>query len=391
MFIRKFFDADAKESSGFVIEGALDPQVIFEQNNNIVTEEAEPEPSEAKIEDTGEVKSETIPEEVKTESEKQPESEAEPVHQTATTEIKQEQNLPDWKELVLTNKDEAYNLLGVKEDELALAKEVSEDEFLKKVIAYRKEHGNVTAFLEAAGKDWDKVSDLDLWKDEFRLKHLNLPKEKFDRLANIELRKRFGAIEDELADPDEKEAASLFLESEAAEIRNKRKAEQQSFLDKYQPKDTKAEQMQLAEKQEAERLKSVADYQASIDNLPSTKALLADKKIVIGVGKEAYNYEVNPATILDVVKNPSKLFGLLGEAGKEDYAKFKKLVAFAVDMDKYDAGLINHGRSLGTETVVEEDLSNKENPGAKTSSTQTKKESLGTAFATRGVPFVMNQ
>jgi len=83
--------------------------------------------------------------------------------------------------------------------------------------------------------------------------------------------------------------------------------------------------MQLAEKQEAERLKSVADYQASIDNLPSTKALLADKKIVIGVGKEAYNYEVNPATILDVVKNPSKLFGLLGEAGKEDYAKFKNL------------------------------------------------------------------
>lgn len=296
---------------------------------------------------------------------------------------------PDWRELVKKqNPKDVFSLLEIDEDALKLSKELKEDEFIKKLVTYRKEHGNVTPFIEAATKDYDKLSHLDLLRDDLKKQYPTLSKEKFEVLAKNRIDKRFILGED--ADPEEVELASVDLEVEGERIRQLRKTEQQSFLDSVKPVDRTAEVSQAQKEKMDADLKEFEEFRQSIEASPITSKLFAEKKIVFGEKEKSFNYTVDPATIKDMTLDTTKFYGLFWEDGKFNQQKWNKVAAYAQNMAAIEESFVNHGMSMGTKVIMEDELEDAKPKTDQSAKTQTKK-SLAKTFADEGQAITLQE
>jgi hypothetical protein len=381
--LRKFFDpaaAEAKAEPRVQFGEAITLDEVFQsQSEQFLEKKEEEETTEEKTEvkeDTTEVKSEETKEVTEEKKEEVVEETKAPVTQ-------------DWKEYVKNPqyRKEVHNLLEIDEDALNLSKELAQDEFVKKLVTYRKEHGNVTPFIEAATKDYDKFSHIDLLRDDLKKQYPTLTKEKFEILAKNRIDKRFILGED--ADPEEVELASVDLEVEGERIRQLRKTEQQTFLDSVKPVDrTAAVQKEVKEKLDAD-LKEFEDFRQSIETSPVTSKLFAEKKVVFGEKENSFNYTVNPDTIKEQTLDTNKFYANFWEGDKFNQHKWNKVVAYANNMAVIEEAFVNHGRSLGTKQIVENEL---ENVTEKTDqSTKVVKKSLAKTFAENGQAITLQE
>jgi hypothetical protein len=370
MFVKKFYDPAVQETAvapRFEVGEAID-------FNDIINQKPEETPAEIAPE---EVKAPVIEEVKKVEEKIEP-----PVIEAAKPEVV----TPDWKEFVKNpeHRKEVHSLLDIDEDTLSLSKEIKEDEFVKKLIAYRKEHGNVTPFIEAATKDWDKYSHLELLRDELKKQYPSLTKEKFEVLAKNQVDKRFILGDD--ADPEEAELASILLETEGEKIRQARKQEQTTFLDSVKPAEKKVEAPAIQSPDNAAELEQ---FRQAYEKSPFTQKLITEKKIALGSKTSAFNYAVNPDVIKEQTLDTNKFYGQFWEGDKFDEAKWSKVSAYAQNPDGFEEALINHGRSLGTKQIVEEELENTKEHSDNT--TQIKAKSLAKTFATEGQATTLDQ
>lgn len=354
--IRKFFD------SGFKVLGAVDSAELFPLQDTVETEvetPAEPEkPAEVKAEIKPEA--EVAPPPVETEVE-------EPVKERPVAETTQKAEL-DWKEVLK------------KVDRKELLKEAGLDDFEIGLLDYRKSTGDLTPYLEVKTKDWDKMNEVAVLRDDLRRKYPDLSDEDFDLLADKRINQKYLLTESELVDEKEVKLAKIELKSEADSIRKKRKEEQQNFkAPELKADDTQAKQQEAQEK-------AYAEYVEGVKKNPATQKLLAEQKLVMGEGNETYNYKVNSAELVEIAENPNKFFGLFGEAGKEKWEDFYATVAYAKNRKQIEKALIDYGKSLAIKESAEEleNTSKEEPPKA-----APKKETLGQALATRAVPYSM--
>lgn len=298
---------------------------------------------------------------------------------------------PDWRELVLKqDQKEVFKVLNIDESQLALSKELAADEFVSKLLTYRKENGNLTPFIEAATKDWDKVSDIELLRDELKRQYPTLSNDKFEKLAKAEIDRRFLLGDDSL--DEEVELAAIRLETEGNKIRLARKEEQKKFLDSVKPVDRTAEQQRLVNERLAAEQQEFELWRNSIESNPATVRLMSDKKIVLGEKEKAFNYTVNPDTIKEKTLDTNKFYGQFWDAenGKNVFNvdKWNRVAAYAENPSLFEQALINHGISLGTKEVVEKELVN-QSPKSN-QQPQTKAKSLAMAFATEAQPMSDN-
>lgn len=376
--LRKFFDpseTEAKAEPKYQFGDAIPFEEIFQNQSEQFLEKKEEVPTEEKVEE----KKEVVAEETKEE-------------QPVAEEVVKESPAPtiDWKEYVKKpeHRKEVHDLLEIDEQALALSKELVQDEFVKKLVTYRKEHGNVTPFIEAATKDYDKLSHMELLRDDLKKQYPNLSKEKFEVLAKNRIDKRFILGED--ADPDEVELAAIDLEVEGEKIRQQRKTEQQTFLDSVKPTDRNAELQKLNQEKLEADLKEFEQFKTSVEVSPITAKLFAEKKIVFGEKENSFNYTVNPDTIKEQTLDTNKFYGLFWEDGKFNQQKWNKVVAYANNMNAVEDGLVNHGRSLGTKQIAEVELENAKEKTDQSQPTPTKK-SLAKAFKEEGQPISLQE
>lgn len=378
--IRKFYDAGTAEAGAAATRYTIGEQFSGE-DLGIFTEE-KPVKEEKEEEIKPEKKQEVKPEDVKEEKK-----------------VEEKTVIQDWRELIRNpeHQKEVYNLLGVDEKALSLSKELQNDEFVQKLVTYRKQNGNLTPFIEAATKDWDNAKHEDLvMQDLIKQYPENMPLAKRERLAKADFNERFIYKEDpNLDETENKELAELKelkLESEAEKIRAARKTEQQQFLDSIKPVDTKAETERLTNEKAEADLKELTAFKNMVEANPETTRLLADKTIVLGKNGSSHNYPVNPEVIREQTFDSNKFYGKFWkqENGKPpvfDVKLWTKVVAYSENPEAFENFLIEKASANGVGKFVEKEL---ENATEKTSSkTEVKKESLGKAVE-KGQPFNFN-
>lgn len=373
--LRKFYDpavAETKAEPRVQFGEEIAFNEVFENQSQQFLEKKEEAPEE-KIDQ----KSETVVEDKKEVIE---DKKAE----TVVEEKKIEPVIPDWKEFVKKpeHRKEVHTLLEIDEEALKLSKDLAQDEFVKKLVSYRKEHGNVTPFIEAATRDWDKISPENLIMDDLKKQYSHLTPDKAEKLAKSDYNQRFVYKDDpDLSEEENRELAeltSLKLESESAKIRSLRQTEQKNFLDSVKPVDINAMiEQKVKEKLGADQTE-VQEFHKSVEASPFLSKLNSEKKLVFGEGENSFNYTVNPATIKEQTLDTNKFYGLFWENDQFNFEKWAKVVAYANDMEGMDAAKSNYYRSLGTGKVVEE----LENVKDKTDQTGNKvvKKSLAKAF-----------
>lgn len=294
---------------------------------------------------------------------------------------------PDWRELVQKqDRKEVYKFLDIDEKSLAISQELADDEFVAKLLTYRRENGNLTPFIEAATKDWNNVSHLELLRDDLKRQYPNLSNDKFEKLAKAEIDKRF--ILEEGADEEEVELANIRLETEAEKVRQKRKEEQKLFLDSVKPVDRTQAQQQaeqeriLAEQKEFEKFKNLVDFN------PSNIKLQSEKKIVLGEKENSFNYTVNPESIKEKTFDTNKFYNLFwgNQNGTQtfDADRWNRVVAYAENPQTFESALINHGISLGQKEIVDKELVNV--PPKHNQQQPVSAKTLAKAFAEEGQP-----
>jgi hypothetical protein len=378
---RKFYDpaeSEAKADPKYEFGEAIELNDIFQSQSEQFLERKEPET----------VQEETTETVVEQKVEEKKEVVEEKIEQAVIEEVKPV--IPDWKEFVKNPeyRKEVHSLLEIDEDALKLSKELAQDEFVKKLVTYRKENGNVTPFIEAATKDYDKFSHLELLRDDLKKQYPNLSPEKFAILAKNKIDKRF--ILGEEADPEEVELASIDLEVEGERVRQLRKTEQQQFLDSVKPSErTDALPKEILEKMEADR-KEQADFQASVESSPITARLFAEKKVVFGEKENSFNYTVDPATIKEQTLNQNKFYANFWDGENFNQQKWNKVVAYANNMAAIEEAFVNHGRSLGTKQVVENELENVKEKTDQSAKPPTKK-SLAKTFSEEAQEMTLQQ
>lgn len=305
--------------------------------------------------------------------------------------------VPDWKE-ILKQQDpkDVFSFLQIDEDALRLANELKQDEFVKKIVTYRKENGNLKPFIEAATIDWDKVPAEQLMLDDLKKQYAHLPPEKADKLAKADYNQRFAYKDDpNLSEAENQERAELMalkLESDVEKARQTRKTEQKTFLDSVKPVDRTVEsQAKAKEKYEAD-LKEFQDFQAQVESNPFTKSLSTEKKIVLGDKENSFNYTVNPDAIKEQTFDTNKFYAKFWDKEYKnfDVATWSKVAAYAENPLAFEEALINHGRSLGQKQVIEKELENTRQPSAQPAGTPTKK-SLAKTFMEEGQPLTLGE
>lgn len=350
--IRKFFE------TGFKVLGNVSGDELFAPER---ATEVQPETKveETKVEEPKpEVQPEVKAEEIKPEPipEKPVEKVAEPT--------------PPKLDEVLKNADrnEALKILGL-------------DEFDLQLINYRQEHGDLTPFLQAKTVDWDKVTDVAILRDNLKRQFPEVLDEEFELLVEKRINEKYLLNDPEVHDEKAVKLAKIELKTDAANIRKQRKDEQAKFdvpVKQVVKEDTEAKQQ--------EAIKAYEAYVESVKNNPVTQKLLSEQKLVMGEGKDTYNYKVEPNDIIAIAENPQKFWELFGEAGKENWDDFYATVAYAKNRKGIEKALIEYGKSL----AIKEDTETLENPKKdEPGKAAPAKESLGKALASRGVPYSM--
>lgn len=368
--IRKFYAPDAATTPKYAFGGEeinFETAEVSTLNDEPPVEENE-EVVEGKPEVTTEVKAEEKPAEEKKE------------------EVKTEEKPPvitDWKEYVKKpeHRKEINALLEIDEP----------DEFVKKLITYRKENGNLTPFIEAATKDWDKISHDQLIMDDLKRQYSKLSPDKQEKLARSEFNQRFSYKEDvnltEEENQEMAELAAIKLESEGEKIRDTRKSEQKQFLDSVKPVDRDAEVQRLLKEKQDSSQKEFEAFKNQVEASPVMSRLFTDKKIQVGSNGNSFNYTVNPEAIKEQTLDTNKFYSQFWDGEKFNQEKWNRVSAYSQDPVKYDEALINHGRSLGTKEVVDVEL---ENVKEKTTQTaEIKKKSVASSVA-EGKEFSFN-
>lgn len=382
--IRKFYDAAVAEPK-YKIGETMESEKFFSQDVNDVEseekEEVKDEKVDAKVEDKKDEKVEDKKDE-KVEYKKE---------ESKTDDNKVEVKEPDWKEIVgkQTRKD-VLSLFDIDEETAELAKELKGDDFIKKAVTYRKTHGNLTPFIDAATKDYAKFSHEQLIMDDLKQQYSALSPDKKEKLAKSDFNARFVYKDDpSLSLTENEEMAELMaikLEAEGEKIRAAKVAGQKEFLDNVKL-DEKAKPEVAIEKAVAEHNKRIADEDAKFKTMveadPAKAKLFTSKQLVYGKGDSSFNHTVNPDLILEQTFNVKKFDDQFWHEGKFLFENFAKVAAYAQDVDGTEEKLINHGRSLSTKQLDEELENAKEEKDDKK---EVKKKSLAKTFATEGVP-----
>ena len=253
------------------------------------------------------------------------------------------------------------------------------DDFIKGLIEYYKETGDVSAYIEAKNVDYSEMPDLDIVRHNMRRQYSEMSEKNFERLFRREVVDKY-QLDATRYDEDEVELGEELLKAEAGKIRQELIENQKRFKAPEraaQPEvDTSAQQAE-----------AMAQWQQSVESAPETQKVLGDGRVIIEYGGEPFAYEIdNPQSVVDMTIDNNKFFQLFqNEGGQIDYNKWYKVMNYASDPDTFERSLILHGKNLGGKEVVSE-IKNPSRPTKSSVSTggDTKEDFLKAALRAMG-------
>jgi hypothetical protein len=348
MFLRKFYEATS-EGGGIAynpFEGAKAGDIkIIDSDAPEEVEEVET-PEEKVVEKIEEKTPEKVEEKVEEKiKEKEPEKVEEKLEEQAPEVVKEEKpekvfNLDE--ELKKIDKWEALKKLGL-------------DDFEIDLLKYKAETGDLTPYLEAKTVDYSKFTDEQIMRHDLRKQYKGMSDKAFELLYEKKVNEQFN-LDAEVHGEAAAELGRELLKFEADKIRQREIEAQAKFKAPEKPVDD------TAQRQKQEQEKKLEEYKSYVNDSPATKTLLTDKRLVYGNGETAFNYAVEPKSLVDTALNPQLLFNdLVDKNGNADLAKVYKAKAYIANMEQVEKMLIEHGKTLGKK----EEFEKLENPSKK--------------------------
>jgi hypothetical protein len=263
-----------------------------------------------------------------------------------------------------------------------------DDAFIQMAELY-KETGNITPFVQALGRDFTKMSDEQVLRESLVRDNPDATPEQLDILYESEIKDKY-KLDPEAFDPNGKEAkaAKVRMELDAKRARATLIKENEKF--KLPSRDVSAEATQRAQ------AAAQAEEQATNEllNQPYMKSVLTDKKVSftsLNITDDKGNVTVIPDRHIEIA-DPTEIQRILtdggksfaryttGPDGKRDSEALAQIAMFTMNRKAFVQHLINYGKSLGKEELIEE-KSNPRQPGERSPATESK-GTLKEAFKT---------
>lgn len=264
-----------------------------------------------------------------------------------------------------------------------------DEQFINLAKVYKQE-GNISRYAQAMSTDFTKMPAEDVHRINIQREYPEATPDQLELLFE-EVRDKYKLDPDKF-DLDSKEAKAglVRMEMDAKKLRDKFTQENESL--KLPSRDVTAEVQQ----QQQEAAQKRQEAHVALLNHPLSKSILTDKKMVLRdlsikdeTGKVVsqipdFTMELeDPNEVRDFLTNPDvyKKY-MVGADGKPDPDAHWQLGLFATNRIAYNQAMINYGKMLGKEELVE----GASNPPRQTGTPASPvKESLNEAFGKRGV------
>lgn len=256
-------------------------------------------------------------------------------------------------------------------DKKEVLKELGLTDFAIELNEHQLRGGDPADYLAAKAIDWNKVSDLDAVKDEYKNKYPTLSTDQIGKLISKEY-----SLSD-TADDEERELGSIKLQADAGSIRAARIQHQNSFKI---AEPIKVQQQQAVDNNaEIERQNKIN----LIQNSEAVKNLLQSKRVAIPLGKDdSFNFDLKTPDVIVRAMTDASIWQKLisNDKGEPDASKLIRIVKYAANMDAHDLALFNYGKSKGHRIEIEKGQ-NAKRPLGKTAVPES--ETLKDAFKNR--------
>lgn len=265
--------------------------------------------------------------------------------------VKEEDNEVDLDELEIETEDgttrSVNDLLDERETLVKRVAEIEGDPFLKGLIDHYKVTGNIDAYYEAKGVDWDKKKDIDVLKIEFDQKNADLPDKTRELMWKRKLRNDY-MIKDDLSseelESEDYQIAQGLVERDARIARNGFKESQQKYKAPEKAVEVPKQTQQFdtaAFKKKLLQEKEVATFQ---------KNKLLPLGVRDGTGKTLGFEPKDTDQIIEMMTDDKKFWNVFRDpTGKVNYTKLAKVYAYAQDIDFHEQSLVNLGKNLHLE------------------------------------------
>lgn len=214
------------------------------------------------------------------------------------------------------------------------------DEFTINLHKHLSNGGKAQDYIDARGRDWNSVSDMDIMRMEYAERYPNLTEEEVDRL----LVKKYG--EDDLDDDGQIE-----LKADAYKARQKKIEDDKKF------KIAERQAPQAQENNSAELEAQIQEQLHYFVNHEATKALNQSKRVAVDLGDgKSFNFNIDKPEVLTKVITDGAVWQKImsNEKGEPDVAKLHQVALFAINPKKFVKDLVNYGKSLGHLREIEE-------------------------------------
>lgn len=277
-------------------------------------------------------------------------------------------NMPSFgEEEVLTVNTDASNQPTLswkdeikKVDRKELLKEAGLSDFAIEFAEYYEGGNDPYKFLEAKSFDWNKVSDIDVIKKDYKAQYPTFDDTQIERLIS----KKYGIVE---GGDEENEDALLMIKADAHISRESKIKEQQSFKipTVSQPQEA-AEALAFKQELEQKQQQFQQEYENSVkfyNSHEATQNLIQSKKVGVDVGLEKpFFFNVDKPELVTKAIVDGDLWRRITAVNPQeadvsklipDVAKLQKLVIAAINPN-YEKDLVNYGKSMGLKSVLEE-------------------------------------
>ena len=180
-----------------------------------------------------------------------------------------------------------------------------QDDFIKGLIEYYEETGDVSAYIEAKNVDYTSMSDLDIVRRNMRNQYSDMSEKNFERLFRREVVDKY-QLDATRYEEDEVELGEELLKTEASKLRTELIDNQSRF----KAPERKVESIDNA----AQLEEATAQWRESVMSTQETQTLLNDKRVVIDFNGEPFAYEIdNPQDVVDMTVDNNKFFSTLSK------------------------------------------------------------------------------
>ncbi len=247
---------------------------------------------------------------------------------------------PDWTEVLKQKPDtEVLKALGFDDKWIGF-------------LETAKAGGDLKKYIDNITLDVSKLSAEEVMRRHLRNEYPEVSDEIFEDLYRSEIVDAYKLDPEMYQESDVKRGKNL-LEAKATKYRKDLLADQQKYiLSKPESKiPPEVEQYQTAQE---DARKNIESYKNTLNEAPIVKQLLQTKKLTIGEGPEAFNYESkNPQGIIDVLVDGSKAAAKLkNEDGTPNFRKHALIGAILDDDEVFLSSYADHYKSLGRKEAI---------------------------------------